>query len=381
MTNIIYRHYKTGDEKSLADLFIIGFQQNGPGNIRTPKNWIWRYPQSPEFEPEMCQIAEDVDENKIVGAVYANLIEEIPFGDKKYLVGDINDVTCHPDYTRRGIATRLMEMALDYMRKKECKFSILSTGLRGNARKYIYTKLGFRDYEKGCTFFQFPNIIQFVRNIYAFSLFLPALFILSFFPRYLNRIKIRYNNFFKDISYEINFNKKHFEYMKVANNLLPKYYEGYPSYNKSKFEWARIKVPSERHKPTYILMKKEKEIIGGAVITHLNIYAFKYGLKLRIGVIHEIFLNSDIFMNKKDVQLGYNYLIDKVLKAATRRALGVLIYKSTINNRTLNQAFKSMNFIRFNDDVIMIKELLPNLKAPCIKKPLFISTSISIGFP
>jgi len=381
MTNIIYRHYKPGDEKSLADLFIIGFQQNGPGAIRTSKNWIWRYPQSPEFEPEMCQIAEDVDENKIVGAVYANLIEEIPFGDKKYLVGDINDVTCHPDYTRRGIATRLMEKSLDYMRKKGCKFSMLSTGHRGNARKYIYKKLGFRDYEKGCTFFQFPNIIQFVRNIYAFSLFLPALFILSFFPRYLNRIKIRNNNFFKDISYEINFNTKHFDYMKVANNLMPKYYEGYPVYNKSKFKWARINVPSERNKPTYILMKKENEIIGGAVITHLNIYAFKYGLKLRIGVIHEIFLNSDIFMNKRDVQLGYNYLIDKVLKAATRRGVGVLIYKSTLKDHILGRAFKSMNFIRFHDDVIMIKELMLNLEVPRIIKPLFIPTYLSLGIP
>ena len=381
MTNIIYRHYKPGDEKSLADLFIIGFQQNGPGAIRTSKNWIWRYPQSPGFEPEMCQIAEDVDENKIVGAVYANLIEEIPFGDKKYLVGDINDVTCHPDYTRRGIATRLMEMSLDYMRKKGCKFSMLSTGLRGNARKYIYKKLGYFNFEKEDLFIQFPNVIQFIRNIYGFSLLFPALFLFSFFSRYLNRIRIRNNNFFKDISYEINYNTKHFKYMKAANNLLSKYYDGYPVYNKSKFEWARIKVPSKRYKPTYIVMKRENKIIGGAVITHQNLYFFKYGIKIKIGLIHEIFLDEKIFNNKQDLHLGYIYLIDKIMRAATRRSVALLICFSSSRNYRLNNAFKKFNFLRLHDSVMMIKELREDIKLPRVKKPLFIPTYLSFGSP
>ena len=76
MGNIIYRHYKSGDDQQLANLFNITFQQGGGGMVRTPKRWAWRYVQSPGFKPEMCQIAEDIDKNIIVGAVYANLIEK-----------------------------------------------------------------------------------------------------------------------------------------------------------------------------------------------------------------------------------------------------------------------------------------------------------------
>ena len=67
MGNIIYRHYKSGDDQQLANLFNITFQQGGGGVVRTPKTWAWRYVQSPGFEPEMCQIAEDVDKNLIIG--------------------------------------------------------------------------------------------------------------------------------------------------------------------------------------------------------------------------------------------------------------------------------------------------------------------------
>ena len=51
MRNIIYRAYKKGDEKQLADLFNKSFQMNGASFIRTSKSWNWRYLQSPSFEP------------------------------------------------------------------------------------------------------------------------------------------------------------------------------------------------------------------------------------------------------------------------------------------------------------------------------------------
>ena len=105
MTTIIFRNYRKGDEQGLAEIFNIAFHQGGGGFVRTPKSWLWRYVQSPGFEPEMCQIAEDVEKNKIIGAVYANLIETIQLNSENYLVGDINDVSCHPDYAKRGVAT------------------------------------------------------------------------------------------------------------------------------------------------------------------------------------------------------------------------------------------------------------------------------------
>jgi ribosomal protein S18 acetylase RimI-like enzyme len=380
MVNIIYRHYKEGDETNLADLFNLTFQQAG-GMIRTPKNWYWRFVKSPGFEPDMCQIAEDVDKKKVVGAIQVNLVELIPIGKKKYWMGEINDVATLPEYAKMGIATKLMKMSIEYMEQKGCDFSILSTGFKGLARTKLYQKFGYYDTEREMFFIQIPNIFQLIRNVCAFAILFPVFFAISYFPRFLNRIRIKFNNFFKDFSYEISHNKKHFEYMSAINKIMPKYYEGYPKYDIVKFLWARIKVPARRQKPTYIIIKKGEKIIGGSVITHQNVYAFKYGIKIRLGIIHEIFLDKNIFNNSKNLYFGYIYLIDKVMKAATRRLLGVVIYNSTIKDKDLNQAFKGMNCLRVRIDVIMIKELKKNLRFPHIKKPLFIPSYLTIGFP
>jgi len=380
MANIIFRHYKEGDERQVANLFNISFQKGG-GTVRTPRSWYWRYVKSPRFEPKMFQIAEDNETNKIVGAIAINLIEMRPFGQKEYLVGDINDVCTHPDYSKRGIATKLMENSIEFMKEQGCDFSILTTGKKNFARDKLYKKYGYFDIEMGCTFIHIPNVFQLIRNIYGLAILFPVFFVISYLSRFLNRIKTRIDPLFKDFSYEIWYNKKHFEYMDAANKLIPLYYEGFPKYDKVKFTWARIKVPAKRQNPTYILIKKGEDIIGGAVLTHQNIYAFKYGIKIRLGVIHEIFLDKKIFQNSKNLDFGYIYLIDKILKAATRRWVGTLIYKSTLRDNAINKAFKHMNFLMFKDDVIMIKELKSNLKFPQTMKPLFISTALNLGVP
>ncbi|MFX0134504.1 MAG: GNAT family N-acetyltransferase [Candidatus Hodarchaeota archaeon] len=297
------------------------------------------------------------------------------------MIGEINDVATLPDYVKRGIASKLMKMSIEYMTQKGCDFSILSTGFKGFARTKLYQKFGYYDSEREMFFIQLPNLFQLIRNVCAFAILFPVLFAISYFPRFLNRIRIKFNRFFKDFSYEINHNKNHFEYMNAMNEIMPKYYEGYPEYDEIKFLWARIKVPAKRQKPTYVIIKKSEKIIGGSVITHENVYAFKYGIKIRLGIIHEIFLDKNIFNNSKNLYLGYIYLIDKVMKAATRRLLGVVIYNSTIKDKDLNRAFKGMNFLRIRSDVIMIKELKKNLRFPYIKKPLFIPTYLTFGFP
>ena len=323
----------------------------------------------------------DKDKNKIIGAVYANLIEKIPFGKKKFLIGQINDVSCHPDYTKMGIATNLMNKAIEYMKKKGCDFSILSTGYNNFARCKIYKKLGYIDLEKEYLFIQFPNIFRLIRDFIGFAFFLPIFFITSYIPRFLNRLRIKFHPFFKDLSYEINYNQNHYKYLKSFNQIFPKYYDGFPKYNKNKFTWARIKVPAKRQKPTYILIKRRNKIIGGALITHQNIYAFKYGIKLRIGLIHEIFLDKHQFKHKQELRLGYIYLIDKILKAATKRFLGILIYKSSFKDFDLHRGFKAINFLKIQDDVLMIKKLKNNLKLPILEKPIFVPPYVSLGFP
>ncbi|MFX1267948.1 MAG: GNAT family N-acetyltransferase, partial [Promethearchaeota archaeon] len=92
MVNIIYRHYQKGDDEQLADLFNRAFQMNGFGFVRTPKNWKWRYFNSPGFEADMIQIAEDIENNKIVGMICVNPVEKVNLTGITYLTGNINDV-------------------------------------------------------------------------------------------------------------------------------------------------------------------------------------------------------------------------------------------------------------------------------------------------
>ncbi len=379
MTNIVFRHYKEGDEKQLAELFNLAFQKSVV--TRTSTSWQWRYIKSPGFEPEMCQIAEDINKKKIVGAIFVNLIEKIPVGKEQYLIGDINDVSTHPNYIKRGIATKLLENSIEYMTEKGCDFSMLCTGLKGFARSKLYQKLGYFDLEKRYYFVHIPNVPQLIRNIFGFAFFFPIFFIISYLPRFLYRLSLKFKSFYKDFSYEINHNKNHYEYMNAINRISSKYYEGYPGYDKSKLIWARINVPSKKQEPTYIIIRKSGKIIGGSVITHQKVETNKFKLKLRLGIIHEIFLEKDIFNNSYNLYLGYIYLIDKIIKAATQRYLGVLLYQSSLKADALNQAFKGMCFFRIQKDVIMIKELKKNLKFPPSKKPLFIPTYITLGIP
>lgn len=381
MVNIIYRHYQKGDDEQLADLFNRAFQMNGFGFVRTPKNWKWRYFNSPGFEAEMIQIAEDIDSNKIVGMICVNPVEKINLNGITYLNGNINDVSCHPDYTRQGIAKRLMEMSLDYMHKKECDISLLLTGFKGFPRKRLYSKFGYKDFDRYFCYISFPNLYKLIRDLPATILLFPVLFTFSFIPRLINKIRIKLNSYFKRFNYELAYNTKHFEYMESVKEVFKNIYSGYPSFDKRKITWARIKVSSKRHKPTYITIKKNSKTVGGAILTHCNVYSFKYGLKIRIGITHELFLDKTQFNNEKELKYGYLYLIDKILKAASHRFVGLLLIDASSKNYILRRCLKAYNFFKFQDHSIMMLKLKDELKISKPEKNLFVPTYLSLGFP
>ncbi len=372
--NIIYRHYQEGDDAQLADLFVRAFQMNGIGFIRTEKSWNWRYVQSPNFDPEMCQIAEDKDNNKIVGAVIASPIEKIPINGKDYLTGEINDVSCLPDYTGNGIANKCMELAIDYMKKRNCDISLLTAAYNGFPRKRIYLKVGFKDIERDFIVFHSPSPIHLAKNIPATIAFFPVLFTASFLPRLLNRIRFRLNPFFKDVTYEIFSGKNHFEYIKAASKIMSEYNVGFPYYDKKKIIWHRIRVPSKRYNPTYILIKKNEKIIGGSAFTYQNLYSFKLGIKIRVGVIHELFLEKKAFNDKRNLHLGYIYLLDKLLKATTQKHLGGMFFHCPNTDYDLRRGLRGLNFFMFNGGAIMIKSIKENIKIPRPQKPFFVAT-------
>ncbi|MFX1494693.1 MAG: GNAT family N-acetyltransferase [Promethearchaeota archaeon] len=381
MVNIIYRHYQKGDDEQLADLFNEAFQMNGFSFVRTSKNWKWRYFNSPGFEAEMIQIAEDIENNKIVGMICVNPVEKINLNGIAYLNGNINDVSCHPDYTRQGIAKKLMEMSVDYMQKKDCDISLLLTGFNGFPRKRLYSKFGYKDFDRYFGYISFPNLYKLIRDLPATLFLFPVLFTFSFIPQLINKIRIKFNSYFKRFSYKLVYNTNHFKYMESVKKVFKNLYSGYPYLDKRKIIWARIKVSSKRHKPTYITIKKDGKTVGGVILTHCNVYSFKYGLKIRMGITHELFLDKTQFNTEKELNYGYLYLIDKLLKAANRRPVGLLLIELSSKDHILRKCLKAYNFFKFQEHSIMILKLKNELKISKPEKNLFVPTYLSLGFP
>jgi len=381
MANIVYRHYQRTDDFQLSDLFNRAFQMNGGGFVRTPKGLNWRYIQSPGFEPEMIQIAEDRDSHKIVGAVYVNLIETVRFNKDIYIVGDINDVSCLPEYTKRGIATNLMHRAIDYMKRKNCDLSILSADFKGFARRAIYQRLGYKDFDRCIVVFGFVKPIVLIKNLPIFTALFPVFLLYYYLPRFFIKIRFKKKSFLKQFNYKIFHDSNHQFYRKTANNFLSKYYNGFPLYSKEKMQWARVQTPAKRHSPTYILIYQDKKPIGGACITQKNMYAFKYGIKIRIGIIHEIFIEKKAFNTNKEFNLGYLYLIDKIIEAARQRNIGAVIYIGIIGDYDLTRNFRKFCFLSFKSIAIMFKKLKKKVGPLKDKRPLFVPTYVSLGFP
>jgi len=62
-------------------------------------------------------------------------------------VGYIGAVMVHPTYRRRGIATKLMKTALNYIRKKKLSRAVLHVASTNTSAKDLYNKLGFKKFE------------------------------------------------------------------------------------------------------------------------------------------------------------------------------------------------------------------------------------------
>jgi ribosomal-protein-alanine N-acetyltransferase len=66
--------------------------------------------------------------------------------------GYISSVMVHPDFRRKGIATRLVTSALDYIRKKNKVRAVLHVDSTNDSAISIYVKLGFKAFERSTYF-------------------------------------------------------------------------------------------------------------------------------------------------------------------------------------------------------------------------------------
>ena len=104
-------------------------------------------------------------------------------------------------------------------------------------------------------------------------------------------------------------------------------------------------------------------------------------MKIRVGITHELFLDKTQFNNEEELNYGYLYLIDKSLKAASRRFVGLLLIEVNSKNYKLRRCLKAYNYSKFQDNSIMMFKLKDELKIWKPEKSLFIPTYLSLGFP
>ena len=87
-------------------------------------------------EPVKLLVAEA--DGKIVGTTIIN---------NRRKSGYISSVMVHPDYRRRGIATRLMTNALNYIRRRKKMRAVLHVDSTNAPAKSVYANLGFKTFE------------------------------------------------------------------------------------------------------------------------------------------------------------------------------------------------------------------------------------------
>jgi ribosomal protein S18 acetylase RimI-like enzyme len=87
-------------------------------------------------EPVKFLVAE-VD-SRVVGTTIVN---------NRGRVGYISTVMVHPDYRRKGIATRLLKNAVAYIQRKRMRRAVLHADSTNTPAISVYTKMGFRAFE------------------------------------------------------------------------------------------------------------------------------------------------------------------------------------------------------------------------------------------
>ncbi len=77
------------------------------------------------------------NKNKLIAYAGIGIEQDMPD------TGRIPEVFIKNEYRRRGIATKLIEKAIEYLQKHKRKFIRLNVSIRNTAARKLYAKLGF----------------------------------------------------------------------------------------------------------------------------------------------------------------------------------------------------------------------------------------------
>ncbi len=143
MSEIIFRRYRGGDEVGIVELLKKCFRTFNSWNIST-EDWLRYEELDYGFKRSNALVAEH--NGRIVGHVHV-VERRLRFRRSIVSTGGIANVSTDPEYRGRGIATRLMKMAVELCKELGYPLSSLLTGY-GSSGYRVYRAVGY-----GNTFF------------------------------------------------------------------------------------------------------------------------------------------------------------------------------------------------------------------------------------
>ena len=140
----IKTHAELGDVlRELLDVACVSFGDYD-GVIAVDEEFMGWYLSRPGMAPESCFAA--VQSGKIVSNTFVT-VEKVQFGGQVLNVGMVDTVMTHPDHRRRGLARKVLETAIAFMRDRELDASQLYTGADSMPQRF-YESLGYREYAR-----------------------------------------------------------------------------------------------------------------------------------------------------------------------------------------------------------------------------------------
>lgn len=138
--HVNFRRYKCGDEKDIVELMKICFRSFNSWNLSID-DWLGYVKDDYGFKLENALVAED--NSRIVGHVQL-MYRGIRIGKSVLDCGGIANVSTHPEYRGRGIATKLLSMAIEIFKNNGWPISSLFTGY-GSEGYRVYKSMGYSD--------------------------------------------------------------------------------------------------------------------------------------------------------------------------------------------------------------------------------------------
>ena len=108
----------------------------------TESGYAWFLGQKLESPDDVVFVAER--DGAIAGYVWAAL-EPLSWKELRGPAGFIHDIAVIDDARRAGIATQLMQTAMDWLRERGAPRVILWTAAPNDAARALFRRLGFRD--------------------------------------------------------------------------------------------------------------------------------------------------------------------------------------------------------------------------------------------